>query len=67
MRLLIEFGADAQLASIVEGALAFAPLANFPFEVTPQMLREAMIAADTLGADVSDTSGDAAYRRLQAS
>ena len=57
--------AETQIASVVKGAMTFAPLANFSFEVTEDKVRAAMLHGDDLGKDVVREKGDAAYRRLR--
>ena len=44
----------------------FGALTNLPFEVSPEMLRDGLLAANELGMSVAGQVGDAAYRRLQA-
>ena len=56
----------AKIDSVVAGAMTFQPLANFEFEATPERVKDAMLAADTVGQTVAGEVGDAAYRRLQA-
>jgi glycerol dehydrogenase len=54
-----------QIASVVAGAMAFQPIHNLPFEVTHARVNQAILDADTLGKQVTTTTGDVAYRRLQ--
>lgn len=67
---LQQIGVDArvtgQIDNVVEGTMAFAPLANLPFTVAPQMVRDALHAADDLGEALIANSGDAVYRALHA-
>jgi glycerol dehydrogenase len=43
---------EAELKQVVEAAMAFPYVANMPFEVTPDSLLEALLAADKLGASL---------------
>lgn len=52
-----------RLDAIVGGAMSFAPLANFPFAVTADKVKEAMLQADELGARVTRETGEEAYLR----
>ena len=52
--------------AVVAGAQTFEPLANQPFEVTADKLRDAMLAANALGESLVSELGDAAYRKLHA-
>ena len=51
---------------VVEATLNFGALSNLPFDVTPESLRDALLAANDLGINVAQQVGDEAYRRLQA-
>ena len=66
---LEQIGMTAQqherIDQVVAGAMTFQPLANFAFEVTARNLRDALLAADSVGAAVAADVGDQAYRRLQ--
>ena len=52
--------------AVVAGAQTFEPLANQPFEVTADKLRDAMLAANALGESLVSELGDAAYQKLHA-
>jgi len=54
------------LDTVVEATMNFGALTNLPFEVSPEMLRDGLLAANELGMSVAGQVGDAAYRRLQA-
>jgi glycerol dehydrogenase len=49
---------------VVDGTMAWPYTANMPMAVTAPMIRDAILAADTLGRAVAGTAGDAAWRRL---
>lgn len=55
----------AALDGIVETALTIPFVANEPFAVTPENLRDACLAAHALGREVAGALGDAAWRALQ--
>jgi hypothetical protein len=57
----------AALDILVEGTMAWPYTANMPMKVTAQMVRSAILDADTLGRSVQRDAGDAAYRRVHAS
>ena len=67
---LAQFGLAADqteaLSSVVDGAMAFAPIHNLPFTVTPEKVLKAIVDADALGEQVIAAGGDDAYRRVQA-
>ncbi len=56
---------SAEINSVVEGALAFAPIHNLPFEVTAERVRQGILQADFLGREVAQKLGDMAYQRVQ--
>ena len=58
---------SAVLDVVVEATMNFGALTNLPFDVNSTMLRDAVLSANELGLSVAGTSGDEAYRRLQAS
>ena len=57
---------SAVLDVVVEATMNFGALTNLPFDVTATTLRDALLSANELGLKVAGTSGDEAYRRLQA-
>ena len=58
---------DQAMQAVVDSAMTFPHLANLPFPVTAQKMRNAIVQADQLGRKISDEVGDQAYRRLHAS
>ena len=65
-QLSIDANDAASLSTIIEGALSFPFIGNMPMKIEPTMLRSALLGAHELGSAISQQSGDAAYRRLQA-
>ena len=53
---------NAALNSVVEGALGYQAFRNFPFDVTAEKLRKAIIDADELGRQIVRFKGDRAYK-----
>ena len=51
---------------VIEATMNFGALTNLPFDVNASTLRDALLSANELGLNVAGTSGDEAYRRLQA-
>jgi glycerol dehydrogenase len=54
------------LRGAMEGAASFPIVANEPFEVTPELLFEALARAHDLGLEVTASKGDEPYRALRA-
>ena len=65
-QLAIEAGDRSALNTIADAALAFPFTGNMPMRIDAAVLRQALLAADELGAAVSREAGDASYRRLHA-
>ncbi|MEM7077203.1 MAG: glycerol dehydrogenase [Pseudomonadota bacterium] len=67
---LAQIGVDDQveldIEHMVQGTMAFTPLANLPFSVDAPMVEKAIRAADALGHDVITRKGDSAYQALHA-
>lgn len=57
---------EAQLDAVMETAMRLPFVGNEPFAVTAKTLLTASLQAHTLGMDVAQRAGDAAYRALQA-
>lgn len=55
----------AAIATVVEGAHAFPFIGNMPVAVSNASLSAALLAADQLGREVSETRGEAAYVELR--
>lgn len=56
---------ETDLRGAADETAAFLFITNLPFEVSSDMVFEAILAADELGAAVVDEVGDSAYRRVQ--
>ena len=54
----------AQVDSVVAGAMEFAPIHNFAFEVTPATVKAALLEADQLGESLALQLGDAPWQAL---
>lgn len=54
----------AAIDKLVSGALAFPFIANMPFKVDAQVIKDAILGAHQMGLEVDSRLGDAAYRRL---
>ncbi len=55
------------LETVVEATMAWPTVHNMPMTVTPELIRSSILSAHELGLSVSGSSGDSAYRKLQAS
>jgi len=56
---------DDDLRQIAQETADYMFISNLPFEVSADMVYDAVLAADDIGSAVSETVGDKAYRRLQ--
>lgn len=57
----------ADLDLVAEMTTSFPLTHNMPLEVTPEVVRTAILDAHRLGVQIAEREGDGAYRRLQAS
>ncbi|WP_414980238.1 glycerol dehydrogenase [Congregibacter sp.] len=55
---------DASISAVVAAALEFPFMGNMPMEVTAQKLHAAILAADSLGRQVIEARGHAAYAEI---
>ena len=55
----------SEIELVAELSVQFPLMHNMPFEVTPAVVRDGIIAAHELGAATARKEGDEAYRRLQ--
>ncbi len=62
----LEASDTGALDALVEGTLAFQAIANLPFPVTADVVREAVLRADKLGVKIIEKQGDTAFKRLHA-
>ena len=56
---------ETDLRRAAEETATYLFITNLPFKVTTEMVFEAILAADEVGAAVLDEIGDSAYRRIQ--